>query len=308
MFRKSVLAVAILMVMQGLTGCNEDTTNNYYQNDDNGNVEVPPPTVDPDEDGKPVCPPNDQECNDKPSTEKPDVDMGVHVPVEFADMDVTKYVNPFIGTGNLGNTYPGATVPNGMVQLSPNNGANGWEYISGYYYHDNRLSGFSHTHSSGAGAGDLNDILVMPINSRSNFMINEGPATLHLEASRFQHKDEQATAGYYKVHLLDYGIDAELTASNRVGVHRYTFPRDQKSQIIVNTGFKINWDYTSDSYIKWDKEKNRLVGHRFSDGWAPSQKEYFVMSFDKPIKAVRFSYYVAFDRDNSRIGIASYKK
>ncbi|PTS73737.1 alpha-mannosidase, partial [Aeromonas sp. HMWF036] len=160
------------------------------------------------------------------------------------ETNVSRYVNPFIGTGNLGNTYPGATTPHGMVQLSPNNGANGWEYISGYYYHDNRLAGFSHTHLSGAGAGDLNDILVMPINSRSNFMMNEGSASLNLEASRYSHKDEEATAGYYKVNLKDYGIKAELTASDRVGVHRYTFPQDKKSEIVVNLGFKVNWDYT----------------------------------------------------------------
>ncbi|MCF5862333.1 GH92 family glycosyl hydrolase [Aeromonas veronii] len=213
------------------------------------------------------------------------------------ETNVSRYVNPFIGTGNLGNTYPGATTPHGMVQLSPNNGANGWEYISGYYYHDNRLAGFSHTHLSGAGAGDLNDILVMPINSRSNFMMNEGSASLNLEASRYSHKDEEATAGYYKVNLKDYGIKAELTASDRVGVHRYTFPQDKKSEIVVNLGFKVNWDYTSDSYLKWDKTYNRIEGHRFSDGWAPSQKEFFVMEFDQPIKNIRFAY---FDKDQNR--------
>ncbi|MDF4377327.1 glycoside hydrolase family 92 protein, partial [Vibrio parahaemolyticus] len=202
----------------GLTGCNDDTTNIYEGGDTN------PALPDIPDGGKPVCPPvGDGDCDDKPNPETPEIDMGVHIPVDFADMDVTRYVNPFIGTGNLGNTYPGATTPHGMVQLSPNNGSNGWEYISGYYYHDARTSGFSHTHLSGAGAGDLNDILVMPINSRSDYMIDEGSATLNLEASRFQHRDEQATAGYYKVDLLDYDIKAELTASDRVGVHRYTF-------------------------------------------------------------------------------------
>lgn len=302
-FKRTLLTVSILAGIVGLVGCNDETTNHHY-NGSSGNVTNPGVTdpdgtlPDLDEDEKPVCPPDgDEPCDDKPSTEKPVIDMGVHLPVDLNGMDVTRYVNPFIGTGNLGNTYPGATTPNGMVQLSPNNGSNGWEYISGYYYHDARTSGFSHTHLSGAGAGDLNDILVMPINSRSNYMINEGSATLNLEASRFQHKDEQATAGYYKVDLLDYDIKAELTATDRVGVHRYSFPRDEKSEIIVNTGFKINWDYTSDSYIKWDKENNRLLGHRFSDGWAASQKEFFVMEFDQPIKNVRFAYY---DKEQKR--------
>ncbi|PSU79025.1 GH92 family glycosyl hydrolase [Photobacterium phosphoreum] len=290
-FKRTLLAMAVIAGTLGLTGCDDETNNidvNVTNPNGNGSDILPPV----EEGDKPVCPPTgDEECDDKPSTEKPVIDMGVHIPVDLSGMEVTRYVNPFIGTGNLGNTYPGATTPNGMVQLSPNNGSNGWEYISGYYYHDARTSGFSHTHLSGAGAGDLNDILVMPINSRSDFMINEGSATLNLEASHFKHKDEQATAGYYKVDLLDYDIKAELTASDRVGVHRYTFPRDQKSEIIVNTGFKLNWDYTSDSFIRWDKDNNRLIGHRLSDGWAASQKEFFVMEFDQPIKNVRFAYY-----------------
>ncbi|MDD1782583.1 GH92 family glycosyl hydrolase [Enterovibrio sp. ZSDZ35] len=224
-------------------------------------------------------------------TDQPMIEMGLNVPVLFDDMDVTRYVNPFIGTGNLGNTYPGATTPHGMVQLSPNNGSNGWEYTSGYYYNDNRTVGFSHTHLSGAGAGDLNDILVMPINSRSDYMLNEGSSRLHVEGSRFKHKNEQATAGYYSVFLDDYDIKAELTASDRVGVHRYSFPQDEKSEIIVNLGFTINWDYTAESHFEWDKDANTLSGHRFSDGWAASQKEFFVMEFDQPIKSIRFEYY-----------------
>lgn len=231
--------------------------------------------------------------NDSPSSQSPSagINMGKNPTVFFEGMDLTRYVNPFIGTGNLGNTYPGATTPHGMVQLSPNNGSNGWEYISGYYYHDARTVGFSHTHLSGAGAGDLNDILVMPINSRSNYIISENSPTLSVEGSRFQHRNESATAGYYTVYLDDYDIKAELTASDRVGVHRYTFPQDKKSEIIVNLGFKLNWDFTADSYFKWDKETNTLNGHRFSDGWAPSQKEFFVMEFDQPVKNIRFEYY-----------------
>ncbi|MGF1708404.1 GH92 family glycosyl hydrolase [Enterovibrio baiacu] len=257
-FRKSVLSVAVLAGMLSLAGCDDETI--YI-------------------------------TEEVPVTPEPTINMGANALVTFKDMDLTRYVNPFIGTGNLGNTYPGATTPHGMVQLSPNNGSNGWEYISGYYYHDARVIGFSHTHLSGAGAGDLNDILVMPINTRSDYMLNEGASTLNVEASRFQHKNEAATAGYYAVWLDDYDIKAELTASDRVGVHRYTFPQDEKSEIIVNLGFKINWDYTAESHFEWDKETNTLSGHRFSDGWAPSQKEFFVMEFDKPIKNIRFEYY-----------------
>ncbi len=258
-FKYSIIYSAVFTAMLGLTGCNDET------------IIIQDPNVAP--------------------------SFGVNPQINFADADLTRYVNPFIGTGNLGNLYPGATTPHGMVQLSPNNGAGGWEYISGYYYHDARTVGFSHTHLSGAGAGDLNDILVMPINTRSNFMIGEGNATLHAEASRFQHRNEAATAGYYSVLLDDYGIKAELTATDRVGVHRYTFPQDKKSELIVNLGFKLNWDYTASSQFNWDKENNRLTGHRFSDGWAASQKEFFVMEFDKPVKNIRFEYY---DKDTGQ--------
>ena len=219
------------------------------------------------------------------------IDMGLNVPVDFKDMKLTRFVNPFIGTGNLGNTYPGATTPHGMVQLSPNNGASGWEYTSGYYYNDNRIAGFSHTHLSGAGAGDLNDILVMPINSRSDYMLNKGAAQLNLEASRFKHKNEQATAGYYSVLLDDYDIKAELTASDRVGIHRYSFPQDARSEIVVNLGFNVNWDYSAKSHFVWDEKTNTLSGYRYSDGWAASQKEFFVMTFDKKVKNIRFEYF-----------------
>nr|WP_188007513.1 GH92 family glycosyl hydrolase [Photobacterium damselae] len=258
MFKPTLVAISIALSL-GLVGCNSD----------NDNVDA----------------------SGKQPIVNPDIDMGANPAIAFDDMDLTRYVNPFIGTGELGNTYPGATTPHGMVQLSPNNGSNGWEYISGYFYKDARMVGFSHTHLSGAGAGDLNDILVMPINTRSDYMLNEGSASLNVEASTFQHKNESATAGYYTVLLDSYDIKAELTASDRVGVHRYTFPQDEKSELIVNLGFKLNWDYTADSYFKWDKENNRLLGHRFSDGWAPSQKEFFIMEFDQPIKNIRFAYY-----------------
>ncbi|AMG04788.1 GH92 family glycosyl hydrolase [Vibrio mimicus] len=228
-------------------------------------------------------------CNEETisSNTEQDIKMGVHKPVVFDDMNITRYVNPFIGTANLGNTYPGATTPHGMVQLSPNNGSLSWESTAGYYYHDTRIAGFTHTHLSGAGLTDLKDILVMPINSRSDYKINN---SLNLEASRYRHEDEQATAGYYKVELINYGIKAELTASDRVGVHRFTFPQDEKSEIVINLGADFI-DSTADTALSWDKDNNRIEGYRFSYGWAPSQKEFFVMEFNQPIKNIKFSYY-----------------
>ncbi|MGF1699503.1 GH92 family glycosyl hydrolase [Photobacterium makurazakiensis] len=191
-------------------------------------------------------------------------------------VDLVKYVDPMIGTGGLANTYPGATVPHGMVQLSPNNGTGGWDYISGYHYHDDRLVGFSHTQLSGTGAGDLNDILLMPFNSRSDEMRGTS------EASHFSHDNETAEAGSYKVMLDDYGIEAELTTTNRVGFHRYTFPKDADSKVVLNLGYALNWDSPTDTVIKVVDETT-LEGYRYSTGWAADQREHFVIKFSKPM-------------------------
>lgn len=146
-------------------------------------------------------------------------------------VSLTNYVNPFIGTDGPGNTYPGATVPFGMVQLSPDIGIGGWDRIAGYYYQDSIITGFSHTHLTGTGAGDLYDILVMPTNSRFDKRIE---ANNYKPYSSFSHEQESASPGYYSVDLLDYGIKAELTATRRTGIHRYTFPKDENSQIHVD--------------------------------------------------------------------------
>ncbi|MGF1681735.1 GH92 family glycosyl hydrolase [Photobacterium minamisatsumaniensis] len=195
---------------------------------------------------------------------------------ETPAVDLVKYVDPMIGTGGLANTYPGATVPHGMVQLSPNNGTGGWDYISGYHYHDDRLVGFSHTQLSGTGAGDLNDILLMPFNSRSDEMRGTS------EASHFSHDNETAEAGFYKVMLDDYGIEAELTTTNRVGFHRYTFPKDADSKVVLNLGYALNWDSPTDTVIKVVDETT-LEGYRYSTGWAADQREHFVIKFSKPM-------------------------
>ena len=125
--------------------------------------------------------------------------------------DYTELVNPFIGTDFTGNTYPGAQAPFGMVQLSPDNGLGGWDRISGYFYPDSTIAGFSHTHLSGTGAGDLYDILFMPVTLPYNETA-EGGLGIH---SKFSHNDEEASAGYYRVKLQDYNINVELTATPR---------------------------------------------------------------------------------------------
>lgn len=133
--------------------------------------------------------------------------------------DYASKVNPFIGTDFTGNTYPGAQAPFGMVQLSPDNGLPGWDRIAGYFYPDSTIAGFSHTHLSGTGAGDLYDISFLPV----TLPYKEAPAPLGIH-SKFRHDTEVAEAGYYKVTLDDYNIDVELTATERTGIQRYTLP------------------------------------------------------------------------------------
>jgi predicted alpha-1,2-mannosidase len=193
----------------------------------------------------------------------------------------THYVNPFIGTDGPGNTYPGATVPFGMVQLSPDIGIPGWDRIAGYFYQDSIISGFSHMHLSGTGAGDLYDILVMPTNSRFSKRIADNNYKLF---SRFSHNSEQALPGYYKVNLLDYGIKAELTTTARTGIHKYTFPKDSLSQIHIDLGYALNWDAPTDTYIHV-VDSATIEGYRKSTGWARDQRVYFAIKLSKPFKS-----------------------
>ena len=194
-------------------------------------------------------------------------------------IDYTQLVNPFIGTDFTGNTYPGTQAPFGMVQLSPDNGLAGWDRIPGYFYPDSTIAGFSHTHLSGTGAGDLYDILFMPVTLP--YKEAEGELGIH---SKFSHNDEEASAGYYRVKLQDYNIDVELTATPRCGVQRYTFPKAE-SMVILNLKKAMNWDFTMDSHIEVVDSCN-IRGYRFSEGWARGQKVYFATRFSRPFKSM----------------------
>lgn len=194
---------------------------------------------------------------------------------------LTSFVNTFIGTDGPGNTYPGATVPFGMVQLSPDHGIPGWDRIAGYFYQDSIISGFSHTHLSGTGAGDLYDILVMPTNSRSSKKIKENNFK---PFSSFSHDSEMASPGYYSVMLSDFGIQAEVTATRRTGIHQYTFPKDSLSQIHIDLGYSLNWDKPTETYFKVVDNKT-IEGYRMSKGWARDQRLYFVINLSKPFKS-----------------------
>ena len=215
---------------------------------------------------------------------------------EKHETDYTLYVNPFIGTDFTGNTYPGAQAPFGMVQLSPDNGLPGWDRISGYFYPDSTIAGFSHTHLSGTGAGDLYDISFMPVTLP--YKEAEAPLGIH---SKFSHEDESAYAGYYQVRLKDYNINVELTATERCGIQRYTFPEAQ-SAIFLNLKKAMNWDFTNDSYIE-KVDSVTIQGYRFSDGWARDQHIYFRTRFSRPFEKMELDT-TAIIKDSKRIGTA----
>lgn len=210
------------------------------------------------------------------------------------EVDYSCLVNPFIGTDFTGNTYPGAQFPFGMVQLSPDNGLPGWDRIAGYYYPDSTIAGFSHTHLSGTGAGDLYDISFMPV----TVPYKEADAPLGIY-SKFSHKNEKAFAGYYQVWLEDYNINVELTATPRCGIQRYTFPAAE-SAIFLNLSKAMNWDETLDSYVEV-VDSMTLRGYRYSNGWARNQKIYFYTTISKPFKSIQMDT-VAISKEGHRIG------
>src|SRR4030095_5850970 len=151
-----------------------------------------------------------------------------------AQQKLTQYVDPFIGTGGHGHTYPGATMPFGMVQLSPDTRLTGWDGCSGYHYSDNIIYGFSHTHLSGTGISDYGDILLMPTVGDIHLNALNGAETKKGYASRFDHRDERASAGYYSVRLADENILVELTTTRRVGIQRYSYPATNAANIILD--------------------------------------------------------------------------
>ena len=195
----------------------------------------------------------------------------------------TQFVDPYIGTGFHGHVFMGANVPFGAVQLGPVNLSEGWDWCSGYHYSDSTIIGFSHTHLSGTGIGDLGDILLMP--ATGEIITNKGTVK-NLAAgntSLFSHREEIARPGYYSVQLQRYNIKAELTASTRVGFHQYTFPASESAHIVIDLVQGIGWDKPVDAYIKQVNDST-IAGYRFSKGWANDQRIYFTAVFSKPFK------------------------
>ena len=199
--------------------------------------------------------------------------------------DFTKWVNPFIGTGGHGHTFPGATMPFGMVQLSPDTRTDNWDGSSGYHYSDDVIYGFSHTHLSGTGIPDYCDILLMPELDGPMLYRWPGEGSRDGFGSKFSHENEKASPGYYSVKLED-GILVELTATNRVGFHRYTFPKKQEGPPNVNITLNLKWrDEPLDTQINVIGTR-RIEGFRRSNSWAKNQTVFFVAEFSKPFQAV----------------------
>jgi predicted alpha-1,2-mannosidase len=191
---------------------------------------------------------------------------------------LTSFVDPFLGTGGHGHVYPGATIPFGMVQLSPDNGEDGWDWSSGYHYSSKTIAGFSHTHLSGTGIGDWCDISILPMTDTS---------TIRREKTKFpfSHKNESAKPGYYQVQL-DNKIKCELTANKRTGFHRYSYPTNM-GWLMLDMGFQINWDKTTSGSLKILNDST-IIGYRHSTGWAKGQKVYFAARFNHRFQSVTF--------------------
>jgi len=196
-----------------------------------------------------------------------------------AQQDLTRYVDPFIGTGGHGHTFPGATMPFGMVQLSPDTRLTGWDGCSGYHYSDSLIYGFSHTHLSGTGISDYGDVLVMP--TVGEIFLNATPdANRKGYAATFSHQNETARPGYYAV-KLDNNISVELTSTLRAGLHRYTYPSTEQANIIFDLTHR---DQVLESYLRFTSRKT-FVGWRISRAWAKDQVVYFAGEFSQPVSA-----------------------
>lgn len=192
------------------------------------------------------------------------------------------YVDPFIGTAAHGHTYPGATVPFGMIQLSPDNGISAWDWCSGYHYSDSIIVGFSHLHLSGTGIGDLTDVRLMPTSAEVDFTKKIRDRADHDFRSLYSHDQEEASPGYYYVKLLDHNIEVSLSATTHAGIQRYDFPGNQRRSVVFDLSDTINWDRPVKSKIEMVND-TLVTGYRYSTGWAKDQRVYFATVFSQPV-------------------------
>ncbi|MBO5276140.1 MAG: GH92 family glycosyl hydrolase [Alistipes sp.] len=210
----------------------------------------------------------------------------------------TDYVDPKIGTGGHGHVFVGANVPFGMVQVGPTSIPQEWDWCSGYHASDSTVIGFSHTHLSGTGIGDLFDVTLMPVIGDVKYARGTQDDPTSGLWSYADRSKEVARPGYYSVPLTRYGITAEMTATERVGFHRYTFPASEEAAIVIDLQNGGCWDKTSEAVIKQVNDKC-IEGYRYSKGWANDQKVYFVAEFSKPMQELEIT-------DNGLFGRVKY--
>ncbi len=197
---------------------------------------------------------------------------------------LTSYVDPLIGSGGHGHVFVGANVPFGMVQVGPTSVTEGWDWCSGYHQSDSTVIGFSHTHLSGTGIGDLLDVTVMPV--VGNDIIYARGKVDSIGSGVWSYADrsrEVVRPGYYSVPLTRYGVNAEMTSTSRVGLHRYSFPDSEEAGVVFDLRDGGNWDAPADVHIEAVGD-NRVQGWRHSKGWAPDQKVFFAAEFSRPFK------------------------
>ena len=199
-----------------------------------------------------------------------------------AENDFTRFVDPKIGTGGHGHVFVGANVPFGMVQVGPTSIPQEWDWVSGYHRSDSTVIGFSHTHLSGTGIGDLFDVTVMPVVGEVTYArgTEDDPSSgLWSYADRTR---EIVRPGYYSVPLTRYGVTAEMTATPRVGLHRYTFPASDAAAVVFDLENGGCWDKATDTGFRFSDDSTRISGWRYSTGWAKDQRVYFAAEFSKP--------------------------
>jgi predicted alpha-1,2-mannosidase len=190
-------------------------------------------------------------------------------------------VNPFVGTGGHGHTFPGAVVPYGMIQPSPDTRIDGWDACSGYHYSDSSINGFSHTHLSGTGCADYGDVLLMPTVGQQHHLTTDHRAQRLPYASDFLHKNETAEPGYYSVFLDTYGVKAELTATQRGAIHRYTFPESSEAGFIVDLDYSLQRQTNRGMEMEVISD-TEIRGRKKTVYWAFDQYINFYAKFSKP--------------------------
>ncbi|MBO6031050.1 MAG: GH92 family glycosyl hydrolase [Prevotella sp.] len=214
--------------------------------------------------------------------------------------ELTQYVDPLIGSAEHGHVFVGANVPYGFVQLGPSNIKQDWDWCSGYNRSDSTIIGFAHTHLSGTGCGDLHDIMVMPVTGQVTYARgnhNDQQSGLWSYQDRTK---ERAQVGYYATRLKRYGIDAELTATSRVGLHRYTFPESKEAAIVIDLVHGGGWDRCRESALRI-VDDHTIEGYRYSGGWAEDERIFFRAEFSRPFE----SYAIIEGTDKEACTVAS---